>query len=134
LHGEDLLAKAAPSRTALIQRTQQILINLSLRLRERYSLVSLREEQLALVIAESAAPLRAAAAAILELEGQTVASPKEALEIIVRSLPDSDWNGHLQYMSQARQTRSLPAGAAGPTLLGLMELAGVLRKRVEALI
>jgi hypothetical protein len=102
-----------------------------MRLRNRYALVSLREEQLALVIADAAAPLRAAAATLLELEGRTAPSPKAALVEVVRALGFED--DVLVSVSQARETRALPAGTAGQTLFRLLELAGEMRRRVEKL-
>jgi predicted nucleotidyltransferase len=74
LIGTNPFDKLEVSRTATIQRLNQVIINLLLRLRERYSLVSLREEQLVHIIADVAGPIRSSAATILSLEG------KEALE------------------------------------------------------
>ena len=129
LFGEDVFAKLKPSREAQVQRLKQVLVNLTMRLRNRYALVSLREEQLALVLADAAGPLRAAAAAILELEGQPVASAKAALATVAKSLGVAD--DVLAQLSQARETRTLPAGAAGTVLFGLLELAEKMRARVE---
>ncbi|MCX6925017.1 MAG: nucleotidyltransferase domain-containing protein [Verrucomicrobia bacterium] len=131
LFGEDVFARLTPSREAQIQRLKQVLVNLTLRLRSRYALVSLREEQLALVLADAAGPLRAAAAAILEVEGQPVASAKAALATIASSLGVAD--DVLAQLSQARETRTLPAGVAGTVLFGLLELAEKMRGRVERL-
>ena len=51
LFGTDPFAGLRPPRDSLVRRLKQVLLNLQLRLRERYVLVSLREEQLAIVIA-----------------------------------------------------------------------------------
>lgn len=61
------------------RQTREILMNTALRLRERYVRLSIRDEQLVPVIADSAGPLRAAAAALARLEGTNAASPREAL-------------------------------------------------------
>ena len=55
LVGSDPFADLQIPRDAAIQRLRQVLLNLQLRLRERYALVSLREEQLAVVAAETPA-------------------------------------------------------------------------------
>ena len=108
-------------------------MNLTLRLRERYATTSLREEQLALVLADEAGPLRAAAATLLELEGRPAESPKAALEAVAASLGDAKWTQNLEQISQARQTRSLAPGVAGPALFGLIALAEAMRSRTERL-
>jgi predicted nucleotidyltransferase len=133
LHGEDVFARLAPSRAALIQRTQQVLLNLALRLRNHYVLASLREERLAQAVADAAGPLRAAAATLLELEGQPVLSPKESLVAVVRRLDEPGWDEVLSGISEARQGGALPPGAGGRLLFRLIELAGKMEARVAAL-
>jgi hypothetical protein len=102
-------------------------------MRSRYALVSLREEQLAGVVADAAGPLRASAAQILVLEGRAAASPKAALETLVAEAGRGVWQEALAQLSQAREHGTLPAGAAGPALLALIELAQAMRERVKAL-
>jgi predicted nucleotidyltransferase len=131
LFGDDVFAKLKPSRAAQIRRLQQVLVNLTLRLRNRYALVSLREPQLALVLAVATGPLRAVAATLLELEGQPAASPKAALATVARSLGTGE--ELLAQLSQVRETRELPAGAAGTALFELLDLAEQMRGRVERL-
>jgi predicted nucleotidyltransferase len=131
LYGEDVFARLTPSREAQIQRLKQVLVNLTLRLRSRYALVSLREAQLAVVLADAVGPLRAAAAAMLELEGQPAASPKVAFVTVAQSLGVT--GEMLAQLSEARETSALPAGVAGTVLFRLLELAGQMRGRVERL-
>jgi len=69
LYGDDVVSRLRIPREALVRRLNQVLLNLSIRLRQSYVERSLREEQCALVVAEAAAPLRTSAASILELEG-----------------------------------------------------------------
>lgn len=133
LFGDDVIAGFSASRASKIQRLRQILMNFTLRLRERYATLSLREEQLAEVIAEAAGPLRAAAATLLELEGRPVAAPKEALEQLASSLPGDDWAHVLECMTSARASQSLPAGVAGPVIFRLMDLASAMRMKTEQL-
>ena len=133
LFGSDPFADLHTPRAALIRRLKQVLLNLQLRLRERYVLVSLREEQLALVIADAAGPLRSSAASLLNLEGQPTLPPKEALEKVVREMNDAALFALLQDVSVAREERQMSAGKAAPTLIGLIEITRRLRERVERL-
>lgn len=123
LYGENLVKGLTPSRDAKIQKLKQILVNLVLRLRARYAMTSLREEQLATVIAEAAAPLRAAAATLLELEGQSAPSPKEALETVLKSLKWDRWKETVDFVSEAREKRSLPSGVGPSVVFRLIEIA-----------
>lgn len=117
----------------LKRQLRQLLMNLTLRLRNGYVMTSLREEQLALLIADSTGPLRAAAATLLQLEGRRVASPKESLRTVADSLDGEDWNNMLQRISEARQSRRLPPGVAGPIVFRMMALADAMRFRAERL-
>jgi hypothetical protein len=56
-----------------------------LRVRQRY-VHSLREDRLALVLADTAGPLRAAAATLLALEGRSPLAPREALAAVAESV------------------------------------------------
>ena len=133
LYGSDPFATLNMPREALIRRLKQVLLNLQLRLRERYVLLSLREEQLALVIADAAGPLRSSAASLLHLEGADATSPKEALEKVVRDMNDPSLTAALHEVSSAREARQLAPGKAAPTLISLIELTRRLRDRVERL-
>jgi predicted nucleotidyltransferase len=132
LYGDDPFAGVKPSRQAEVVRLRQVLLNLELRLRQRYALDSLREEQAARAVAEATGPLRASAAALLELRGEHFESPKDALvrfaaqrgeglpELVVR-------------LSQVREARALPSGTAARTLGELLGLAHELREAAQAL-
>jgi len=132
LHGKDLFAGLQPSRGAALARLRQILLNFILRTRERYALVSLREEQLSTVVADAAGPLRSAAALILQLEGRPAESPKAALDALANEL-DSKYSAALANLSRAREEAELPPGAGAETTLALIELAQALRQRAEKL-
>jgi predicted nucleotidyltransferase len=133
LAGSDPFAALTPSRGAMLVRLKQILLNFVLRTRERYVLTSLREEQLAPLVADAAGPLRSAAALMLSLEGRPAASPKEALETLAAELDAAGWGEPLANLSRAREDASLPSGAGGPTVLYLIGLAQGLRARTEKL-
>ncbi len=134
LCGQDLLAGLTAPRKARLLALRQSLLNLSMRLRERYIATSLREEQLALVIAETAPPLRAAAASVLELEGRQAPSPKEALAILTASIPGGPWDLVLQNLSHAREARSMEPGTASATAADLIKLSASMRDYVERIV
>jgi predicted nucleotidyltransferase len=133
LFGSDPFAKLSPPRDALIRRLKQVLLNLQLRLRERYVMLSLREEQLVLLIADAAGPLRSSAASLLKLEGQPPLAPKEALEKVVGEMNDAGLVAALNEISAAREDRQLAPGKAAPALMSLIELTRRLRERVARL-
>ena len=92
LFGTDPFTGVTIPRGVVIARLDQVMLNLVLRLREAYVMRGLREEQLALAVAEAAGPLRSTAATILELQGQSMQSGKEALENIIKSTANQDWH------------------------------------------
>ncbi len=133
LHGSDPFEGLTPSRASMLARLKQILLNFTLRTRERYVLVGLREEQLAIVVADSAGPLRSAAALILALEGRPAPSPKAALETLAAELDAPDWREALAHLSAAREGGSLPKGSAKAAVLALIGLAQAMRARAESI-
>jgi predicted nucleotidyltransferase len=133
LFGADPIAGVSATRESLKRRTGQVLLNLQLRLRERYIALSLREEQLAHLIADAAPPLRSAAAAILQLEGQSEPTSKLALEHIVHDAGATDLEPALRHMSEARESARLAPGVAVPCLMDLLRLTQLLRERAARL-
>jgi hypothetical protein len=133
LYGGNPFEGLSVSRDASVFGLKQVLLNLRLRLRSLFVLRGLNEEQLALVVADAAGPLRSSAATILELEGHPASSPKEALEQVIVSLDNSAWRDVASHLSEARETRRLQPGVAGETLFRLMELIRVLLSRVDGL-
>jgi predicted nucleotidyltransferase len=133
VHGRDPFANLVLPRDALIRRLKQVLLNLQVRLRERYVLLSLREEQLALVIADAAGPMRSSAASLLHLEGHDAATPREALERVVNEMNDAGLGAALHEVSTARADRHLGQGKSAPALMGLIEITRRMRERVERL-
>jgi predicted nucleotidyltransferase len=122
IYGPDPFAGLEVSREATLRRLQQVLVNLTLRLRERYALVSLREEKLVPVIADAAGPIRAAAATLSKLEGKAGVHPKEALQELAGRLRSGAWDKALGNMSAAREELDLPPGEPGATVLDLLDL------------
>jgi hypothetical protein len=133
LHGSDPFADVTVPDKALLRRLRQVLLNLQIRLRERYILLSLREEQLERVIADAAPPLRASAASLLQLEGNPAPSPKKALERLVAGLNDPALGEVLAAMTRVRGGERLEPGKAAVIHIELMRLTEKLRERVEHL-
>jgi hypothetical protein len=133
LHGSDPFASVTVPDAALLRRLKQVLLNLQIRLRERYVLISLREEQLGRVIADAAPPLRASAASILQIEGNPAPSPKKALERLVAGFNDPALTDVLNAMTHVRGGDPLEPGDAPKALMDLMRLTEQLRARADAL-
>ena len=131
LYGPDVLSDLVIDERDLRRRLREELLNLTIRLRERYAVISLREEQLVSVIANSAGPLRASAAALMRLKGQDVSSPRDALEQLANQTGNTAYVQAVQTMSVARDVTFLQPGVAGPTVLQLSSLAEHLYKTLE---
>ena len=130
LHGVDPFASLHTSRDAVLRRLRQVLLNQQVRMRERYMLLSLNEEQLAGAIADAAGPLRSAAASLAQLDGRPL-SGKQALEAFVDQLGDPALHVALQAMSKARETARLAPGQALPAFTSLMTITERLREHAE---
>jgi predicted nucleotidyltransferase len=133
LYGTDPFDGFTIRRALLTQHLQQVLFNLTLRLRTLYATGRAREERLAGLIADTAAPLRRSAYAILELRGARPSSPKAALESLAAELP-GDWSEDLESLSKAREELHLAPGRAAKLILRLAELSESLRQRAASLI
>ena len=130
LYGKDPFKSLAISRSSSILRVKQVLLNLELRLRERYALIGLQEEQLAFVIADFAGPLRACAATLLRIQGQTVENPKTALQQVVSRLNETRFNELLKLISEAREQGALDVEVAERVVFDMMDLVD----RMQALV
>jgi predicted nucleotidyltransferase len=134
LYSDDPFASVSISRDDAIFRLKQTLLNLTLRMREAYVARSLREEQLAALIADVAGPLRSCASTLLELEGTPAGSPKEALQQVSASLPDGPARAEdMQLISEARQRHTLPKDVAASALFHLIDLARAMWARAAVL-
>lgn len=133
IYGQDVLAHICISRQARKQRLCQMLLNLTLRLREQYAMLNCRQERLAGTLAETAGPLRSAAATLMELEGQEVISPKEALESWVCRMNEPAWQHTLNLISQARETFSLSPAEGASAMFQLTALVQTMLLRAERL-
>ncbi|MBI1209001.1 MAG: hypothetical protein GC191_17150 [Azospirillum sp.] len=132
LYGTDPFAGLEIPRDALRHQAMQMLTNLTLVLRERYALLSLREDKLAPVLGEVAPPLRACAAALLTLEGRTTVSPRAALEAVIGECGDPRWTDVPELFQKVRQGLVLAPGQARSALFAVIDLAANLQTRLQA--
>ena len=132
LYGQDPFDKLSIPREMIVKRLQQVLFNLTVRLRTLYANGRAREEGLAAIIADTAAPLRRSAYAILELRGDHPSSPKAALESLAAEFA-ADWAGDLHKLSKAREELLLDPGTAAKLILRLADLSESLRQRAASL-
>jgi predicted nucleotidyltransferase len=133
LVGRDPFATLVVPRAARVSRLRQVLLNLALRLRDVYVRSGGHEERLAAAVADAVGPLRASAAALLELEGEPSRAPKEAFARVARDLLGADADAVLAHLSAAREHPLSGTGTAGPTLLALIDLTQRLRARANRL-
>jgi predicted nucleotidyltransferase len=131
LYGPDPFEGRSVPRAAVIARLKQVLLNLTLRLREAYVERGTTPERISDVISDAAGPLRSCAATLLEVEGKPSQHPKEALASFVAGFGESGWDEVLRNISETRDRHTLSASAADTTLVQLIQLAARLRARVE---
>lgn len=133
IYGEDPFVHMGVPRTAGIIRLRQVLLNLILRMRNSITLRLRNEDELCTLLSESAGPLRAAAATLLELEERPADSAKQALAAIAAASDDFAWSQLPQQLSTAREQGALPPGTAEPALYTLLAVAEHMRQRALAL-
>jgi predicted nucleotidyltransferase len=130
LYGADPFSGLTISREAALHRLLQVLVNLQLRLRERFALSSRYGEQLAMAAADAVGPLRASAAVLLWLESGARVAPRDALRQIA---DETGKAAALALITEARESGNVPAAGATPTLVGAIDLATQLAARTERL-
>lgn len=108
LYGSSPLESVEITREATVRRVRQVLLNLTLRLREQYVIDGEHEERLARIIADVTGPMRASAATLIALEDGRTLAPKAALEELVAG---DGWDECLAGISAVHRGEHLPAGA-----------------------
>jgi len=129
LYGVDPFSDSSISLDAMRRRTRQILLNLLLRMRERYALVSKREEQLASIIADVIGPLRACAKSILKLEDRGMATPKDALNIVISEMDEVNGEPLSTQIDMLRRQGSITPGSEKALLFLLMHISQQMYQR-----
>jgi hypothetical protein len=108
LWGSSPLESLQISPEATVRRLRQVLLNLTLRLRERYVVDGDHEERLAQLLADATGPIRAGAATLVALRDGRHLAPKAALEELFAG---SEWVESLRGLSAVHRDEHLPAGA-----------------------
>ena len=130
LAGEDVLGAVVVPRGAEILRVKQVLLNLVLRTRTAYARAA-RALDLERQLSELAGPLRACAAALLDLEGTPAPDARTALEQVAAA--DARFAAAVDAMVAVRRGADAEPAAAAGTLFTLLDLAEAMRARAEAL-
>lgn len=129
LLGSDPFAGLALAPEDVRRRVREDLLNLSLRLRERYAFHSATMEQYETVILEASSAVRAAAVALLTLGGGPRLPPREALEELVKA-GDPAWRETLAQMSAVRQAQLVSRATLGRTVVELGAIVEWMRRRI----
>ncbi|MBI4908907.1 MAG: nucleotidyltransferase domain-containing protein [Acidobacteria bacterium] len=132
LHGDDPFALIVVPDEAKRQRTRQVLLNLTLRLRSRYALSATQGEQLQATVVSAIGPLRTCAASVLDIERAAVATPKEAFARLLELLGNPDWNYLPEFLSALREGRAADNREISLVLVHIHDLTRAMRARLEA--
>ena len=133
LFGADPFAGLAVPRDAEIFRLRQVLLNMTLRVRQAYTERAGRGDQIARLAAEMVGTLRTCASALLELETGEYHRPKEALARVAQAAGHPEWEQALAHISAIRERAAVPAEAVVPATFAILEMSAYLRQRVENL-
>jgi hypothetical protein len=130
LYGSSPFDLMQVSREAALRRVRQVVLNLTLRLRERFAIEGDHEEQLARLLADTTGPLRASAATVLAIRKDRHLSPKAALEEL---FAQPDQRRSLDNLSLVHQGKSLPSGATRQLFGEILTLLATLGAIVQQL-
>lgn len=123
LHGKNVVAGLVFARPAIIVQLKESLLNITLRLRERYAAVSLTPDRLLQTLAEISGPLRTTATNFMYLEQTEYVHPKEALSLVANKLLTGDKMGFLSTISQAREGAAVDSPDCITALKDIITLA-----------
>jgi hypothetical protein len=130
LYGQSPLESLEVTREAAVRRIRQVLLNLTLRLRELYAMDGDHEERLARILADMTGPIRASAATLLALGGGQTLAPKAALEYM---FADGSWHECLRGLSTVHRDEQLPPGGTRRLLGDVLRLLAVLDAKTHEL-
>ena len=130
LFGNDPFEQLSISRSAVIRRAQQVLLNLTIRL--RHALVLFNESGQTHVIVDSIGPLRAATMVLLQLEGHAIGTPREAFATIATEL-GSEWQPTIEHLREMREQGLVIDPHAAHTLHAMSALTALLFERSKQL-
>lgn len=121
----DPFANLAVPREALARQIEQVLLNLTLRLRERAARDWSHDDVLRQVLTDAVGPLRASAQGLFAINGQPATSPKAALAALA-AMPGAPHPHLAHYFSSLREGEA-EAGTAGAALMATIELIAWMR-------
>lgn len=131
LLGDDPFLEPVVGRDARIVSLRRVLLNVTMRLRERVA--SAGDEARAAAIAEFTPAVRAAAAEWLALRDGTAPAPREALAKAAKDLGDARDAAAVETLSAVREGRDVAPADERAALLGLLSVAGKLAAAVRGL-
>jgi predicted nucleotidyltransferase len=129
LFGPDPFVAARIPRAAEIFRVRQVLLNLTLRLREACVARGDRPEQISRLLADAVGPVRAACAILLELEGAAAGDGEAALTAVAASCGEAELVARLR----AAHDGQMLGDEAEPVLLRTIEFLGRIAQRAARL-
>jgi len=130
LYGEDPFAGSGIQRAAAVRRLGQVLLNLKVRLRERYTLDGDHPDRLAAVLADLTGPVRVGAATLLALYDGQERAPKAALE---EYCADPRWSACLAGLSAVHRGEIPPADTLRALVADVLALLAALSAAAMAL-
>jgi predicted nucleotidyltransferase len=130
LFGPDPFAGITVTRPVLIFRLQQVLLNLTLRLRDAYIEHGARPRRLIDFLAEAIGPVRTSAISLRELEGHEACPPKRAFLDFIESAGEPAWKNVPERLSAIREQRGEDPD---PSALLLELIAIISRMRTRTL-
>lgn len=130
LFGDDPFENLNISRDAVIRRVQQVLLNLTIRL--RHAMLIFNESGQAHMIIDCVGPLRATTMVLLQLEGKNVQSPRDAFAQLANEL-GAEWLSALDHMREMREQGLLIDPNSAHTLHQMSSLTALLFERSKNL-
>ncbi len=130
LYGTSPFESLQISREAGIRRLRQVILNLKLRLRERYAMNGDREESLTRLLADITGPLRASASVLLTLRDGRHLQPKAALEELCS---EEHWHDCLVALSAVHRGEPLRSGSVRTLFGDVVEILESLDAAAHAL-
>ncbi len=133
LLGPDPFQGISIPRAAEVRRLRQVLLNLSLRLREIHAGHESASRSTLQMLADSTGALRSSAVLLLVLEGCDAPKPKQALLNVAEQIAPGKFSAPLAELSQLRETATLSDADAYEVMIAMMELAAAMHQRAAAL-
>src|SRR5262245_3024386 len=130
LLGSDPFAGLSMSPDDVRRRVREDLLNLSLRMRERYAFHGASAEQYDTIILEASSAVRAAAVALLSLSGGPRLPPREALEKLIEG-GDPAWRGTVERLSAVRQGKPTSRQELARTVMELGAIVEWMRAHIS---